>query len=330
MPDTFSISLSLIGLYYGLEYLVKNGKFYSLIFFFFFSLAGILSKIPALTIFSVFLLPFINKAIPLSRKIVISLLFITIGLITAWWYFLWVPFLVKEYHFWHYFMGTNIINGAKELAWGWNETLNNFYFGALKYSGFALFIAGTYLAFKNREKIITSAFIVSGIFFFIFMLKAGRVFYHHSYYIVPFVPFMALNVGYLLSRIKKKFLLGLILFIFITESIADQQHDFRIKQAEYRRLGLENILDSISHTSDLIAVNGSYNPRDVYYCHRKGWTLNYWQLNTDSLDSIHQKGCKLLIIDKNYSENQPPLQLPYDTMFSDTNYVILNLNSPDK
>ncbi len=52
MPDTFIVSLVIIGLYYAFNYL-KKGVISSLIFFFIFSTLGMLCKIPSSSLFCV-------------------------------------------------------------------------------------------------------------------------------------------------------------------------------------------------------------------------------------------------------------------------------------
>jgi hypothetical protein len=92
------------------------------------------------------------------------------------------------------------------------------------------------------------------------------------------------------------------------EGIANQQHDFRIKEKEWNKLNYESWANSISNPTDLFIVNGGDNPKDLYFLHRKGWTVANVKLsNIAFLDSLTQCGAKFLLINKAY-ENQPKIE----------------------
>jgi hypothetical protein len=154
------------------------------------------------------------------------------------------------------------------------------------------------MIFKDKNLYLKSGIAIITITFLLFILKTGAVFPLHSYYIIPFTPVMALIAGYGLSKFPLKYLYIPLLLISL-ESIANQQHDFFIKPTEKYKLSLENIADSLTAKTDLIAVNGNGNPQLSYFIHRKGWNLKDDQLN-DSLilNKITSKGCKFLFVDK--------------------------------
>jgi hypothetical protein len=131
----------------------------------------------------------------------------------------------------------------------------------------------------------------------VFIIKTGAVFPLHSYYVIPFVPLMALVAGYFISKIPLRFqyiLLGLIAI----EAIANQQHDFFIKDSEKYKLGLEQVAEKTIPKGDLIIINGGASPQQIYLSHRKGWTVESEKLqSTTYIDSLSTLGAKYLILD---------------------------------
>lgn len=321
MPDTFSTSLVIISLYYCFSYLY-NGKLINLLIFFLIATLGILSKIPSIYLMSILIIPFFDKKIFVQKKIIVLISGIVLLVIISWWYFYWVPFLVEKYEYWHYYMGTSFLNGFNELISHPAQVFEKYYFDALRISGFILFLTGLVFAIIKKDKIIILIFTVSFIFFFIFMIKAGRGFYHHSYYIIPFVPVMALIAGYALYRIKIRWLIIVFVLANIVDGIVSQQHDFRIKESEKYKLEIEFILNQFSTRQDLIAINGGDTPQDIYFTHRNGWTLNNEEIfNSNKIEEIKNKGCNYLIINKK-NLNLPVPESKYELIFENEFYLI--------
>jgi hypothetical protein len=316
MPDTFSVSLVIMGLWYAWKFL-ENSSIYSLLFSVLFATAGILSKIPALIIFTPLALIYLDRNYKLSNKIYLVLAFLPSAVFVVWWYFVQVPFLVQEYGFWHYYMGVSMTQGAKELWIYASEASKIFYSDAMKYTGFALFLLSLIVLFRNYKKeknakTILQVFIVSSVIFAIFMLKSGRNFAVHSYYIVPFVPFMTYVSAWILTKIPKQKLAYFILAVVMIEGIINQIHDFRIKQNKTSMLRYEAVLDEFSYKEDLILINGGDNPTDLYFTHRKGWSMENNEIkNPEIIDSLHNLGCKFILINKHYESrpefNQKPV-----------------------
>jgi hypothetical protein len=321
MPDTFCISLMMIGIYYGTEYL-DFGKLRDILLFVLFSSIAILSKIPA-GIYLIIFIPlfFYNKN--LKQKLILAFSSLIPLSLTYFWYFIWNPKLSSQSGIWY--------NSGKELSVGFNEVISNlglvaekFYFSAFSsYLLFSCFIAGLFLIFYKKKNKLIYPFIFLTVIFIIYMFKSGFFFYHHNYYIIPFVPVMALIGGYAISLIKKRWIFISILSLGIIESIANQQHDFFIKNSEKYKLELEAIADSICKRNDLIAINGNDNPQMIYLTHRKGWTCNDQQLN-DSLfiKDISKKGCKFIFINKHNFKGS----LKEKNIFENTNFVVYQLN----
>jgi hypothetical protein len=131
------------------------------------------------------------------------------------------------------------------------------------------------------------------------MLKGGFTFYHHAYYIIPFVPLMALMSGYGISLISSKRWGTIVLLAIGLEGFFNHMDDFRIKPVNKTVLQLEPIMDSFSSRKDLIAINSGAFPTPMYFAHRKGWVAFNNQLsNPHYIDSLGQLGLRHIIIMK--------------------------------
>ncbi len=140
----------------------------------------------------------------IKRKIIFLLSNIVIAIPISIWYFYWVPYLVETYGFWHFFMGKSLMQGLNEIADNLILSLQKFYDVALKFVGFAMFLFGLVYAIIKKEKLLLNILLLSFLGFLVIILKAGFNFPHHTYYIIPFVPVMALVAGYGLSQIKNQ------------------------------------------------------------------------------------------------------------------------------
>lgn len=292
MPDTFSMSLVLTGLYTGLVYLEK-GKMYRLAFFGILVLAGILAKLPSLVMVPVLLFPLLNTKLPLNRRSGLALVTLVVATAAAIWYFYWVPYLVRTYGFWHFYMGNTFAQVWQEILGNPGDTFRNFYFSSLySYAGFAAFIAGLVIAFIRKEKAVIYVFLLLTVFFAVFIIKAGFNFPHHNYYIIPYVPLMAWISGYLISQIHIRWLRYAAAILVMAEGIINQQHDFRIKPENRYLLTLEKAADRVSRPDELIIINGGISPVDIYFTHRKGWTSPNEDLFSGGLlEEVSEKGC---------------------------------------
>ena len=322
MPDTFSLALVLGGLYYGLEYLF-HGHRWRLILFSVLCFLGIMSKIPAGYILVVLILPFLDGNVPISRKLLLVLAFGFIAIPVVWWYFIWVPYLVSFFGFWHYYMGTTISIGMIEIVTHLDQALQKFYFAALNYIGFGLFVGGLTWAFIKKQNLLLLVFFLCFATFCIFILKAGFAFYHHNYYIIPFVPVMALFAGYLLSEIKISAITIVLVLAIACEVILNSLHEFRINDDQRYKQTLETLTNKYTSPGDLIAINCGPNPQQIYLSHRKGWNLeDSSQVTVSYINNIKTKGCKIIII--NTHEKYAPA-LPYPVIGQSKDFVFYKL-----
>lgn len=298
MPDTFSVSLLFIGFYHGIEYL-KNGKTKSLIFAFILATLGVLCKIPALSFYSLILLPLLNRKTDPSRKLGLLLTSIVSFAVISSWYFYWVPHLLETYRY-QLYAPRSIGEGILEIIPLWREGLEKFYFSSLhSYLALTLTLIGAYILIKKGDPALKLALALFTITFLFFIAKTGEIFPLHNYYIIPFTPIMALMAGKGIQSLKRPPLQVVILLLIVTEGIANQQHDFRIKDQELYKLELEQTADEIIPNDALVIVNGGPNPQMMYFVHRKGWSLTNEEISKpNTLDSLKTLGASFLYLDQ--------------------------------
>lgn len=318
IPDTFAISLCIISLYSAFMYF-KSGRIRHLISFFVLGALGCLSKILACTILTILIFPIFNYTYPLSRKVFVSIFSLLIFTLVCAWYFIWVPYLNNKYQFAeHFYMGTTYLNGLFEMKAHLFKILNRLFITPLKFTGLAVFIYSIYVTIKNKNYEILRTFIVPYLAFIIVLIKTGAALIGDRYYLITLVPSMAFISGYGLSQIKSKQIATIILIVVSIEGIADQIHDFRIRQPYKSLTQLESIMDSFSKKEDLIAANGEiHDPTVLYFAHRRGWNIPTENLsNTDVIDQIKNKGCRYIVITKKLNGNvQLNLPFVYDSEY---------------
>ena len=154
------------------------------------------------------------------------------------------------------------------------------------------------------------------------MLKGGETFVHHTYYIIPFVPIMALLSAYGLEIIKNNKYKLLILSAIVVECVLNQQHDFRAKPNQEYKLELSNLTNQFSNPNDLIAINGNIDPTYLYLSNRKGWTLQSTDLKSEkTIDNLFKKNCQLIIWDKHREKPTESIK-NYQVIYNDKDLVI--------
>lgn len=311
MPDTFAMSFLIAAIYFGSNYLENKGrKALNLCAYLILMCLGVLAKLPAGYILIVFGLWIFNKEYSFPRKIVFSLISL-IGIIPSlWWYFYWFPHLTQQYGFEHFFMGKGISTGVSEILNNLNITLSRFYDTALKFIGFGVFLWGLFQMIKNKNQKIGFALLLCLTGFLIIVFKAGFTFYHHNYYIIPFVPIMALVASYGLSRIKSQKIALLLLAAIVIENIANQQHDFFIKPKEQALIALDKDLTEVGvNKNDLILINSDQFPTPMYFANRKGWVDHNSNISQKSyIDSLGNLGLKYVVILKKSFGSEMELQ----------------------
>lgn len=317
MPDVFALSLVLV----GLERLdaargIRN-PWAALALGSLLIGAGLLSKITAgclLAVWPVLTWPHRN-----SRIVQLATGLIAGATVPAlWWYFRWVPHLVETYGFWHFFMGGSMAEGAVQLMRNWPRTLDNFYFDALRFSGFAVFLLGLYFTAKRRKHALLLAFALLSAAFLVVMLKAGDTFWVHAYYVLPFIPTMALLGGYGLAQLHNARWAHALLVIVVVEGLAAQANDFRISPQLAPLMHLEK---DLGQDKGLIAMNTGQVPTAMYFAHRRGWTMtNATLADPATLKTLQQEGCTRIVVFKRTFDTA--VELPWPVLLENDLYRI--------
>jgi 4-amino-4-deoxy-L-arabinose transferase-like glycosyltransferase len=321
MPDTFAVSMVITGMYYGSEFLQQKRMLLSLMLFSLFLSLGLLSKLPAISL--LFLLPvfLFQTGVPRRMKAIFVVASFLSLLLPFAWYFYWVPKLVQEYGFWHFFMGKSIGEGIHDILAELPLVFEQFYFNALKFIGFAMFVVGIVMAILKKQQLILAIFSLGFLGFLGIIFKSGSTFAHHSYYMVPFVPVMALVAANGLITLPGKRTAWIILLLIGLEGVANQAHDFRIRPESSALLSLENDLDKVSGRGDLIMINSGMVPTPMYFAHRKGWVdFNERIGDTAYIHQLQNLGLKNIVVLKKTFGTE--INLPYTIVLNNENYCI--------
>ncbi len=318
MPDTFSIALMLGAIFFALQYLDK-GKIWRLLTFGILASLGGLSKIPATVLLSLLGIAFISPQFTLQRRgYVLGTTAISISII-AFWYFVWDPHLLATYGNQLYYP-RSLVEGAKEIIGMWQLSLKQFYFYGLRsYVGFAFFLLGIMALFKQKDKLMVAIFGLGTLVFLFFIAKTGKVFSLHTYYMIPYVPLMALMAAYGMYTFVPKKWLYLALGAVVIEGFANQQHELRLKKENLHLLTLEKeIVDHHISQDAKIVVSGGLNPMVMYFAHRNGWSVdNYELLDPNYLQKCSREGAEyVLVYHKQFSETLPLPILHQDQFFT--------------
>lgn len=166
------------------------------------------------------------------------------------------------------------IEGLNEIYQLRIKNLERFYFSSLhSYIAFTCFIPGLVLVLIRKDIYLKIAVSVVRLSFLIFIIKAGSVFSNHNYYIISYTPVMAIVAGYSIAQTKIRY--QWILRVLIAfEGIANQHHDFIIRESKRYRLKLEEIADHHIPEDQLIVISGGNSPQAIYFSNRKVWTTD--------------------------------------------------------
>lgn len=304
MPDTFSVSLVLMGLYAGYRYL-RGGKFIAIAGYTLLVAAGTLCKIPAAALVAVIgVLPFVPE-VSRGRKAALLAATLIAGAVTAWWYFYWVPDLIDRFGYRLYFP-KGLREGAAEILPFLPDYFKKFYFSGLySYIGFAAAAAGAVFLFAGRRGIQAAGILLITGVFIAFTAKTGAVFPTHNYYIIPFVPVLALLAALGLERLPPK-IAWVATGLILAESTVNQSHDFFPKENSRHKLKLESLMDAHVPPDALIVINGGASPQEIYFANRRGWSVDNAALNPASLDSLRSLGAEYVVVNRREFDGEIP------------------------
>lgn len=321
MPDTYCISFIFIALYVLFKYL-ESGLILHLTAYVLISSLAVLSKIPAV-MYLIFVIPITGwKKFELRRRVLAAVTTLIPFFLCFYWYFIWNMDLADQYGTW-YNHGKPLTVGIQDVCTHWKDVLDNFYFDAFKgYLFFIVGLCGLVLMTIRKERLLWLIVSLFSIIFGGYICKSSYCFYDQNYYIIPYVPIMAVVVGYALTEIPKQWMFVTILAVCSVESIVNQQHDFFIHERDKYKLTLESIADSVSNPTDLIMINGGENPQLLYLSHRKGWTCSTEQMtDNEYVQQAVSKGCKFAFVDK----RQADFSITGNLVYKDAHFSVFRL-----
>ena len=327
MPDTFAVSLVMIGLYFAFCYLQrKNQNILYLIGATLLMPIGALAKLPAGYAYAFFIIPLINKQFEWKKKVY---LFggLTLGLLSVlFWYFYWSPYLTTHYQFYHFFQGKSLQSGFFDILYEPKLFLKNFYEYPLHFVGFGLFALGIFSAIRADQKDVLTILSLGMVAYIPVILKGGWTFIHHSYYMVPVTPLMALIAGIGLNSIPNRYIFTLFCCAYLVDNGLSQMDDFKVRENYFSFENLEEDLNSLGvSATDLIVINSHPNPTPFYFSNRKGWLLSNDQIvNSQTLFEITKGKAKYLVVTKEcFGSNISTTTKP---IYSRDTYDIYNLS----
>ena len=346
MPDTFSVSLVLVGLRYGFDFW-HTGRWVTWLWATLSIALGILSKIPAMSLLAVVGLLLFVKVDNKRRVVWVILGMVTSLLPAMWWYFSWVPYLNSTYGY-HLYFPKGLLEGWHEIRPLWRLLLEKFYFTSY-YSFLALLlgIAGIWAIIRRKLKFEAIALASIAFVFGVFILKTGAVFPQHTYYSIPFIPIMALLSGLGLDYLNDQFsglgkqakspkslVFGLLLLVVI-EAMANQIHDHFIKPSERYKQTLETEIASVIPMDAKVVFVSSASPQELFLLHRKGWTVYPEQMKNDrDVSAYRDLGGSFVVINKsvlrNFSAKDSVLLALQcaDRFYESSHYSVYRLNKP--
>ncbi len=310
MPDTFSVSLVLVGLRFGLDYW-QTGRWGAYFMAIVAVALGVLSKIPAMSLLAVVgIIPFLKHSD--KRKIFFIYLGVFMAVLPAlWWYFFWVPYL-NQTHGYHLYFPKGLLQGLKEIAPLWRLLLEKFYFTSFySFIALAMAILGVLALVLRKSTMVLLSLGLVALVFGVFILKTGAVFPLHTYYSVPFIPVMAIAAGIGLDflstqtenivkvRFRRNAMGYFFLLALVVEAISNQIHDHFIKPSERYKLTLETEIASVIPIEAKVVLVSSASPQELFLLHRRGWTIYPEQL-LHQRDAINYRtlGARYVVINK--------------------------------
>lgn len=212
-----------------------------------------------------------------------------------------------------------------EIYQNLGQALSRFYNTALNVLGFLVFSWGLIYSIKKKEVKIYGVLLLCFLAFLLIIFKAGYTFSHHSYYIIPFVPVMALVAAYGLSALSNRLHeYGLLLAVGLI-GILNQYHDVIIRPEEKALLSLESKLDSVSTSQGLILINSGRYPTPMYFAHRRGWIASNENIDSVYINELKPKGLSYVVILKESFGS--PMKLNLQKVYENKHYLIYSTNN---
>jgi hypothetical protein len=301
IPDTFGASLCIISLYCGIKYL-REERPTDLGVFLIAGMTGCLARISTAVILTLIAIPFLYNKPTTRARIMTTIVAILIFGATYLWYFVWVPYLGKEFNgAGHFFMGMTFTEGIQQLVSDLPLVLKRFYDTPMKYIAFVVFLVSLVYAIKIRNRSALAVFFMPFIAYSIITLRIAVGLLVDPYYTILYMLPMAFLAGWGLAQLRDKRIMIILLFAIGVEGVANQVHVFRIRQPYKSLEQLEAVMDSVSVRTDLIAISGLHHddPTQMYMAHRRGWVFPNAQLASPGYHKdLKSQGCAYIVIVK--------------------------------
>lgn len=319
MPDSFSLSLVIIGTYFLTNYL-SNSKWKHFLFGSILVTLGVLSKIPAVCYLSLLSIPFLDKTYNFRNKVKIAIALTLCLIMLIFWYFHWMPYLEETYKnklIWPVSLKEGFQIFLAENGLVHQQFKNSFYY----YPLLTLSLAGLSVALIKLNPLIKLSIGIYSILFFLYVFKTGIVFPTHEYYIIPYTPLMAIGIGYLISQLQVQTVVILPFFLLlIAPAYQRYKQDSFVNMDRKYLLELESLTQEHIPRDAKILVNGTQlDPTLMYFTGRKGWTVNHDVLPRDGwIQDYKKEGVEFIVVDK-HAWNEP---LIYEIVAETEHFII--------
>lgn len=328
MPDTFSLFLVVIGTYYLYRYLWR-GRRWQLVLGGVLVALGVLCKIPSVVVVTLLAVPYLRGELPIERKVLTAAALGLAAALMVGWYFYWMPHLQEMTTCFPLIYPVSLREGfdivVNELS---TQALmrvqwNAFYSEAPYY----LSVLGFFLTVLRLQWRLVLAGLIYSLIFLLFVFKTGAIFPSHSYYVIPYVPLMALFIGALLDRStwlpRRVSLVASIALCVVPLSVTLM--DVRLVN-DLKEVRLAPVLDSLGVAQDAkVMINGRWGePTTMYYSGRRGWVLDNNHLtNYQWMPDYRSKGLQYIIQDQRKLSDT----LGYRQLYRDDTWVIYDVGS---
>ena len=295
MPDIFSASSVIIGVELAWQFRLRSNWFLLLASGLFLAM-GLLAKMPSAVLLALLVPLLFDRGASGLHRLAIGIVSALATGLMIWWYFHWVPVLIGHGGFQLYWPKT-FAQGWSELMARTNDTAYRIYFTALySYGAFAFFLVGLFFIRKERYAVRAMIGLVVLMLAF-FMLKTGDAFPEQDYYMIPFVPFMAVIAALGLQRIEQVHLRAALLAFVVGEGVLNQQHDLHWPEEMEYKLELEGALRPFSEAGEPIAFISDLNPSDMYFSNHPGWLVSPNEIHDEPmLRRMTESGCKIMVV----------------------------------
>jgi hypothetical protein len=291
MPDVFSFSLAIIGVYCGDRYL-RDGKNWQIILsVILIGVAG-LNKLPYMMMCGLLLIPLLDKNNSYGHKKMLFLGLIVSTIPVIWWYFYWVPYLLETYKnqlFWSYSIAEGFVLFITKLEQFFLLLFKNTFHNVLLVISS---LYGLYCIAASDKKLLYPIIFMTFAFLF-FGIKSGTVLPTHEYYFIPLVPMLSLGIGEAFRILVKQSKYFLILFaMMLLPGLIRNHRDTYRPLSSYYLQSLPKIVETYIPKNAKIIVNyGPNDPSMMYWAQRKGMTVhNEYFINPAWRDDLIKKG----------------------------------------